>query len=964
MKEILFRSFQMLIISGSALLAFAADGESMTVPSGQTAELTTSKTLDELIVNGTLVIKGDGVTVSAKVIHVAEAGSEGVLELTDSAVLTCSSARGWDGNNNHYPFSIGCGGGKGILNVSNGAKLMANDIIVADQNHNGAGSNPSYGILDVCKATVTVSGNLWQARGDNISGEAVWHPYYSDIQIHTDAVVSVTGLWTHNATSEARVLFDGGQFKYAKMRCQGGKTLCLEGLNGNAIDVETTSSDPLFYFNAETASFSFSDDGGGLFIRGCHGSGNTLFGGTSAALQNVMSVLTGPIVLNDGVTLSLSADVTAFARNDLVMRGTNSRFYLSGKNAAFASIDEQARGLINGASSSSMLFLGAGTEEDQTIAGLCPNIGVTWRGAGTLTLGADRLQGLVVESGSVVLQGSSQTGYRMYGFKVDACYGASASCMQFSELVLKDANSQDLREFIVANSSARLFDGDFSTKCYYETSKGFDGMLTTVTFSEARPVVKYTWVTANDYGPKSHDRNGVYDARWPSLCRDPATWRLLGSNDGGMSWTEISRVEGYEAPDAPNVLIGEEFTCTYPSRFVDGGAFVVAAGASLAIKGDGEIVCDTMDVSGVVDATGVVTVRLNVGSDEDETVFFKPGSLDSALAKSGSGRTLAYVGDAPVGESVTVSAGTLRLARDATVTEKYWRIRIKQLQGTNASPAPQTAAALQFAELGLYASDGTRVAYSDTAPSAFAYSGPGVSLGVAKAFDGLMDSSHVIYKDISASTPQPNPSVDTTWLVLSFKIPDEVPPIAAYLFSSGHDTHNERHPYSWDVLVSATGEDGTWRVLDERNAESSTNVKQSFGSYNGGVPWTFVGKAYGPDATMYATDAVVKIGAGARLQLSSPTTVTGALEIDASQGDAGSLSHFNAAPSGVLNVVGLSKFSGTTFELPIIFENVSNAESVSSWKLKLEGVESGRYAIALKEGRLLLCKRGMILTVR
>lgn len=181
MKEILFRSFQMLIISGSALLAFAADGESMTVPSGQTAELTTSKTLDELIVNGTLVIKGDGVTVSAKVIHVAEAGSEGVLELTDSAVLTCSSARGWDGNNNHYPFSIGCGGGKGILNVSNGAKLMANDIIVADQNHNGAGSNPSYGILDVCKATVTVSGNLWQARGDNISGEAVWHPYYSDI---------------------------------------------------------------------------------------------------------------------------------------------------------------------------------------------------------------------------------------------------------------------------------------------------------------------------------------------------------------------------------------------------------------------------------------------------------------------------------------------------------------------------------------------------------------------------------------------------------------------------------------------------------------------------------------------------------------------------------------------------------------------------------------------------------------
>ena len=116
--------------------------------------------------------------------------------------------------------------------------------------------------------------------------------------------------------------------------------------------------------------------------------------------------------------------------------------------------------------------------------------------------------------------------------------------------------------------------------------------------------------------------------------------------------------------------------------------------------------------------------------------------------------------------------------------------------------------------------------------------------------------------------------------------------------------------------------------------------------------------------TCYGADAEIQIGAGASLVLPGAETVTGNIRIDATQSAAGTLSHFNVAESGTVDVVNFTNFAGSEWALPFTCENVANAENLSNWTLKLNGIPSRRFLFEFRENRLWLIRKGFAIMVK
>ena len=139
-----------------------------------------------------------------------------------------------------------------------------------------------------------------------------------------------------------------------------------------------------------------------------------------------------------------------------------------------------------------------------------------------------------------------------YRFCVDRTK-SPAYCTQLSEIALLDANNKVIpcSEFKLSFKSGdgvfgdgetpdKAVDGDVSTKWldFRADSRASAVSRASVwlqfNFNVPVKLSVYRWYTANDFEE-----------------RDPATWRLLGSNDG-TTWVVLDKVEGFQATSKRN----------------------------------------------------------------------------------------------------------------------------------------------------------------------------------------------------------------------------------------------------------------------------------------------------------------------------------------------------------------------------------------------------------------------------
>lgn len=184
--------------------------------------------------------------------------------------------------------------------------------------------------------------------------------------------------------------------------------------------------------------------------------------------------------------------------------------------------------------------------------------------------------------------------------------------------------------------------------------------------------------------------------------------------------------------------------------------------------------------------------------------------------------------------------------------------------------------------------------------------------------------------------------------------------------------HSDRDPAAWDFAVSDDGVN--WTIVEDYDEpEPSEYVYRlkdtanptgrfAYGTYNRGDRLPFWHGCTAADGVAYAADAEVVVGAGASLVLPGQTTVTGRLKVDAAQGADGTLTFFNPAAGGTLDVVNFTRGT-SSMTLPFAVTESANLGNLESWRVNLNG-QPTRYGLSLDNGRLSLVKPGFMLLLR
>lgn len=180
------------------------------------------------------------------------------------------------------------------------------------------------------------------------------------------------------------------------------------------------------------------------------------------------------------------------------------------------------------------------------------------------------------------------------------------------------------------------------------------------------------------------------------------------------------------------------------------------------------------------------------------------------------------------------------------------------------------------------------------------------------------------------------------------------------------------HPIDWRLLASFDGGE-SWTAVDEHVNFSNWYMDDTKwvdgGTSAKDVPPAFSIVCADPRA---ATPVESGMPAAMRLEVSAGSradfgTVSGGQVVNGLVVDmdgAGSVSNIVFAATGALDVTGdAGALDGSSVELPLVVEGATGAENLKDWNVTFNGRKISR-GIALKDGRLLLSKLGMIIFFR
>ena len=480
-------------------------------------------------------------------------------------------------------------------------------------------------------------------------------------------------------------------------------------------------------------------------------------------------------------------------------------------------------------------------------------------GAGTLTL-SDNFNGkLVVKEGTAIVRGIA---YKSYRFKIEGMKGPSPDAMQLSELKLLDGAADVTRPYSglgydtegavadriypAAECPTNLVDGNLSTKWLdwrllsSHPESDHDRVWLRIDCPSLRPITGYSWYTANDFAK-----------------RDPSAWRLQGSNDGGVTWTDIDVRTGFTATSDRMALAG---TFAGFGALGSSARVVVESGATLRVIG------------GAISATAIDDVGGTVELAEGAELVSDGGAINGGASGTGSvnvvGGYVSLKGQQSYTGVTHVGSGTLNIGIEANPAErasfcgKYFRLTIKRASNNGASVAYKKSGsttysdrgATQASEFQLYDADGNNVALgltkaadgtaatalaAGTFATAAAYTYGIAAEGAEKLFDGNTSTKCNMTTPINRNDP-------STWRVITMRLADGAAPVVSYNFYTAND-YVRRSPTDWQIEGSMDGI--AWETLDERffapnaawnTASGSTTYNEStlqYKPFNNGTPF-------------------------------------------------------------------------------------------------------------------------------
>ena len=448
--------------------------------------------------------------------------------------------------------------------------------------------------------------------------------------------------------------------------------------------------------------------------------------------------------------------------------------------------------IINTSGATTLGVLADGSSDTWDRDWLPASVTLDKQGTGTLSLAACSVitTNATVSAGTLRL--TTSQGYPFYRFKIEGVRDpANAVAMQFSELVLYNGDIN-----VTANRTNFLYDatGGYGIDSAVNASpdgerpeKAVDGfkypdgsgdgnkwldyriktsrsaadherVWIRLDFPTNQKITRYNWATGND-----------------APDRDPAAWRLQGSNNG-TDWVNIDVKTGFNATVTRNAWVSSEgFPVSpqnnAPNAISDQAVVTLKEGANLLLDG----VSETL---GGLTGLGTVTIsnaNLTLSSPSGTTRLFRGGvSGNGTLIKTGTGQQYLAGTNASTGDLV-VKEGTLSVLGNTTY--RWFRFTIKK----NRNDSLDT----QISELALYSADGTRrnlhlteggstttlLANQFATPESYSIGSPDEV--AANLFDGSTDTKWCLNKN----TPDPN--TPSTYRVIVMRLAEDSPEITA-----------------------------------------------------------------------------------------------------------------------------------------------------------------------------------------
>ena len=466
-------------------------------------------------------------------------------------------------------------------------------------------------------------------------------------------------------------------------------------------------------------------------------------------------------------------------------------------------------------------------------------------------------------------------------------------------------------------------------------------------------------------------------ANVPAAFWDDATkanalaFEKIGANGATLAVTNIPR------------LVVSEGTATLTRDCMIGnlkiaeGAKLVVDGATLRYVADGD--AGTIELMNGAQAICVIT-----GTEGEESGMDRSGlKSDTVLLKTGDTDLIVY-DPASVGGFVHVAGGALRFSKRG-LADKFLRLTVKECYPYGGDATSDAAYPGLFLKVGLFdAADavvnlgnGSDAAFGTpaSAPKGNQWSVPVGTLysdlGRGGCLSGAFGGSKVFPNNgwgepafTNATRTLCKEASDAGgWLSIWGRLPDGAAPLDGINFLTRPNL-GWPAPKVWMVETSATGEDGTWRVVQDMTEPRSTLLANNSGilSGDGSSPAAHF-RYVEPGVTGLADILQIRVDEGATLDFSAKTggQTVDRIYIDAT---AGTVKNVIFAETGTIELVGANDRSFTGL-LPLVFESADGVSNLANWQVVCDGkVCNRRVSFSAAEGKVSLSAPGFALILR
>ena len=411
------------------------------------------------------------------------------------------------------------------------------------------------------------------------------------------------------------------------------------------------------------------------------------------------------------------------------------------------------------------------------------------------------------------------------------------------------------------------------------------------------------------------------------------------------------------------------------------GALRVFKGVSLTVDG-GVLQADAFEPGLSTTVNCVNGGKLLLPAAAGATNYVDAGGWGGGIyEKTGAGTTVLGSDSAVALGDVRVAAGTLTFGAVGS-TNRFWRVSFKR---TNAGgslalgPFRLYDRSLNLTD-GAGLDSGSETIYADKSSAGISASQLAAMQYLCSRSDYAPDRSQsgsnyrkpacmfwasTINSCMFNTPPYPAVATPSTWVVMTYRIPD------TYAATYGYDAKSQwegvnNHPGTWSLESSPDGQDSTWTVMDEQSGQAARYGQTWYRGDNTAATGEhtvdpYVLKTLRPGGG-FASAANVQVASGATLDcaLVPGGQELSKLTVDAAAGG-GTLKNVRLAASGALYLTNVADPSALAeYAIPISFDGVAGTANARNWTLYVNGAPSAM-RVAWRDGGLFIPSLGTVI---